>query len=454
MKSIGVYSMLLVIVAGLLIVGTVVGQLSSVLSISNIGNISYNRARAYICGNYNSTYYYAKNNATGNYELISSSASQTISFALSKLTSGRTWQENVTLEGNFLIDTTITLSQGYVLLDCRQATLTSTASIIFDVHSAKVTFLGGYWIGASSGVSLTAIRFYGAGVTNCLVDGIDAKNFDGGSTDPGVIYCAGGTSYLIIQNCVIHDCPIINFGIDLQGSGYHKVINCTVYNCRSGIFVSNGCVSCEILNSEFYGNGNPDVYLDGGSSVGNNLVHDNKFHKGSTGSGGAVNIKSQNNKIYNNQFYNFPTNAAVPFSIYSQYSNAHADNNEIYNNTFTDCYYTFWIGGNPTSQQPEVGNKIYNNTFTRCTYAILLNFQSSTAISDTWIYYNTFISCTAFLAVQGSTNVSNTVVAYNDFSQSPVSDKSFETSYTNTMVYGNINLADYNVPSPLPIPPP
>ena len=71
----------------------------------------------YECGNYNSTHYYAKNTITGNYELLSTDASSTISYALSKLTLGRTWQEALTLRGDFVIDSTIVLNQGNVLVD-------------------------------------------------------------------------------------------------------------------------------------------------------------------------------------------------------------------------------------------------------------------------------------------------------------------------------------------------
>jgi hypothetical protein len=125
----------------------------------------------------------------------------------------------------------------------------------------------------------------------------------------------------------------------------------------------------------------------------------------------------------------------------------------------TYCYFNLSvllaraIGGNPNAQEPQLRNKIHDNTFTSCTYAILLNFQSSTATNDTWIYYNKFISCTNSCSVLGSSNAANTVIAYNDFSQSPVNNKNFETAYTNTMVYGNTGLAGFNVPSPLPIPP-
>lgn len=425
------------------------------ISISNSGNISYVRVRSYICGNYNSTHYYAQNNVTGLYELISTDATQTITYALSKLTSGRTWQETILLKGNFSIGTTIAMSQSNVLLDCRQATLTSTARVLLDLYPASnVTVLGGTWIGGSGCV--TAIRFAGTGTMNCVVDGADIYNFAGNLE--GVVFAAYGSNHNTIQNCKIHDNTgnwAINFGADF---GYNKVINCTVYNSRAGLFICPASGYNQIIGCEFYGNVGHFIYNDGGSTgVGHNIVTGCKFHD-STQTGAGFQIKTPWNSVYNNTFYNFATVPA--FSIYSELTNYYANDNEIYNNTFTNMHVAFWIGHGDIVHSPTNRNKIHDNVFINVTKCIALNPSgldngpSTQHVDDTWIYYNKFVSCGDIFPTtncDGVTLIVNTVIAYNNFGGT-VTNLSIET-YNNTMVYGNIGMADFNVPSPLPIPP-
>lgn len=429
-------------------------QSTSVLIRSN-GTIVTTSPLRYICGNYNSTHYYAQNIATGQYERISTNAAQTISYALGKLTLGRTGQETVLLKGDFLIGTTITLNQGNVLLDCRQATLTlTTSTILFDISDGShYTVLGGHCIGPNTG-SATALE-----ITNCanvLVDGIDIEGFTGNFN--GIILGGYGASGMTIQNCTLHDnagsggITIVN-----TGYGYTKIINCSIGNPAQGIFIGAHCPSNQILGCEFYGWNvafGHAIYLDGSGSTdeGNNIVSGNIFHDGVNGAG--LHIKCHNNSIHDNIFYNFSNTNTVPFSIYSQYSPSTANDNDIFNNTLTDCIYGMWVGNNPATY-PTLRNKIHDNTFNRVTKCIMLNpWDGSTkTVEGTWIYYNTFRSCSNIFPLSESPAnlIKNTVVAYNDFGGT-VTDLSIE-SYVNTMVYGNVGMADFNVPSPLPIPP-
>lgn len=421
------------------------GQQQSSVSISSSGTISLKRS--YICGNYNSTHYYAQNNVTGNYELISTDATQTISYALSKLTSGRTWQETVLLNGTFSIGATITLSQANVLLDCRQATVTSTAAYPLQVRST-VTILGGHWIGQ---VANSAIQFGGSSATNCIVDGIDAQNFR--------LELAYASSHITIQNCYFHDTSN-NYFLEIVSVSHDNVVkNCHFHNgAVAGVFVSTQAPYNQFIGCEFDNLHNHAIYLDGGSgSVGSNIVTGCSFHDQYAQAG--LHIKCQNNKIYNNTFYNFT--GSVGLSIYSEYSPSYANDNEIYNNTFTDMVDAFWIGHDPANY-PTLRNKIHDNTFTRVTNCIRLNPWSGAinTVEDTWIYYNHFYTCANPFPTSGSSAsyIKNTVIAYNTFDTTvPNSEVVGLKSYVNTLIYGNTPwMADYPIPlpSPLPIPPP
>lgn len=454
-KRIRILTLTLVICFALLSFG--MGQQQTSISISCSVTISFKRS--YVCGNYNSTHYYAQNNATGTYELISTDASQTISYALSKLTPGRTWQETIVIKGNWTIGTTITMSQANVLLDCRQATLTSTTSILLQVQTSGVTILGGHWIGQAAGISMSAIRFVTRSATYCTVDGINAENFTGVSGNmPGAIWGAYDSSHITIQNCLVHDNGAYNYNIDFGNLGYNSIINCHLYNSGAAVFISDGCPYNQILGCEFYGwhsTGGHAIYLDGsGTSIGHNSVSGCTFHDPLGGAG--VQIKCQNNSIYNNTFYNFPNVAdgAVGLSIYSQYSPSYANDNDIYNNSFTNMVYAIWIG-HDAQAYPTLRNKIHDNTFSNITDCILLNPWSAVNwTNDTWIYYNKFVACTNIIPVttfSPPNYVANTVVAYNVFDRI-VTGLAFETQYQNTMVYGNTGLADFNVPPVKTIP--
>lgn len=187
--------------------------------------------------------------------------------------------------------------------------------------------------------------------------------------------------------------------------------------------------------------------------MGHNIVTRCKFHDQLHGAG--FNMKTSWNRVYNNTFYNFNTPGAPAFSICSELANYYANDNEIYNNTFTDMWDALWVGHDP-AWYPTLRNKIYDKTFTRVPNCIRLNPWSGAinTVEDTWIYYTKFTSCgNIFPTTQSDpTLIVNTVIAYNDFGGT-VTNLSIET-YINTMVYGNIGMAVFNVPSPLPIPPP
>jgi hypothetical protein len=423
--------------------------------------------RGYICGNYNSTHYYAQNNSTGEYELISTDAVQTINYALSKLTPGRTWQETILLKGDFSIGRTVTLNQGKALLDCRQATLTLTVStiLISVTGGGGYTFLGGHFIGPNTG-STNNIAFRFVNCFNCLIDGANIEGFPG--NNGGILVIGYGTSEMVVQNCNFHD-NTNSQSINLLNAGYNKVINCIFANPSQGIFVKDHCSHNQITGCEFYGwhqgGYGHAIYLDGNdgsdanTNEGYNVVSGCTFHDPLAYA--AFQVKCHHNSFYNNTLYNF-NSASVGFAIWSEYTSCTSNDNEIYNNTLRDMVAGINIGHGNNCKSPTDRTKIHDNVFTQVTKCIQLNpvgydnGPSTSHVDDTWIYHNTFYSCggNPFPATDsdGSTLIVNTVIAYNTFSQT-VTGLSVE-SYKNTMVYGNIGMADFNVPYPLPIPPP
>jgi hypothetical protein len=440
------------------------GQPQSSVSISNSGTISL--IRSYVCGNYNSTHYYAQNNVTGNYELISTDATQTISYALSKLTPGRTWQETVLLKGNFLIKATITLSQANAKLDFSQANITlSTAIVAFDVRGNNNAFYGGAYnpftdtgthsVWDAGRTESTAIETWNSGT---IIDGFE---FSGFTSSGGIVVPAYGSKYCIVQNCWFHDSSGA-FGIVIVGSGgggYHQVLYNKIGVTGTGIMGNGGAPHNTIIGNEIYAtalSGDHPIYMDDGgldpSLSGYNEIAFNKFHDYSSGAG--CHIKCQFNSIRDNEFYSVSAAAAVGLSIYSEGSSSWANDNEIYNNTFTNMVEGIWLGHNP-ADNPTLRNKIHDNIFTSVTNCIRLNPWDGAinTVEDTWVYYNNFTSCTNIFPASGNsaTLIKNTVIAYNKFS--PVVTNLWVESCVNTMVYGNSGMADFNVPSPLPIPP-
>jgi hypothetical protein len=423
------------------------------VNISSQGHISF--GGAYVCGNYNSTHYYAQNDRTGQIELTSVDAVQTINYALGKLP-GRTSQETIFLRGQFSINSTITLSQGNVILDCKDSTLTLTANTtLFKINGGKnYTFVSGHWVGPNTGSS-TALSTMNC--ANILVDGTDIQGFVGNLG--GIIVVGYATSNFTAQNCFAHGNTRSGIFDLVNTAGHNKIINCTMDDIGNGIFISAHNPSNQILRCVFsYWNvsGGHAIYMDGSGSTdeGNNTVSDCIFHDGINGAG--LQIKCANNSIHGNIFYNFISHSAIPFSIYSQYSPSTANSNDIYNNTFTNCFYGIKIGHSP-AEYPTVQNKIHNNNFVNVNNCILLNPWSgaTNTVEDTWIYYNTFRGCTTVFPISGSplSLIINTVVAYNDFGGN-ITELSVLQQYVNSMVYGNIGMPDYNVPSSLPVPPP
>jgi hypothetical protein len=402
----------------ILLVSSVSAAVSVTLTIMSTGTISttqYNYTITSISGIYTAT------NSAGQTVASGSNAATVITITLSLMTSG----QKVAFVGNFTINSGITISKSGITLDFGTSELSfSSVSIGITVSGSHVSLLNGHLIGGTYAIA-------GNGATYLLIQGCDIYGQSG----------ASGAGAVIFNNACV------NCQID----------SCVLHDSNQPVYFSPNSVNNVVSNTEFYGftaqGSGHGIYFDGGSSAAGHIeVYGCVFHDPATG-GNAMVIKSSYNKIHDNQFYNF-AGASMPFSIYT-YTGSTALGNEIYNNeftTFSSSNGVFWTGNQDVSGIVS-GTKIHSNSFTNCSVAFYFNHDSPSGNTvDTWIYYNTFTSCTTIFKIS-ATNVYNTVVAYNTFSSS-VTNKAFETSYTNTMVYGNEGLADYNVPSPLPILPP
>jgi hypothetical protein len=361
--------------------------------------------------------------------------------------------------GTFSLASTVTVNVNTLTLDARGATLNSTASIALDVTSSGVTILGGHWVGPNTGTA-QAIRFMYA--QNCVLRGADIEAFP---SYFGAVSVAFNSGLATIENCWVHDNGAGTPCINISGNtGHNQVLNCKLGNSGMGVMVNSGGVQYDqILGCEFYGwetgSGTQchGIYLDGqgGSDEGHNIISGCSFHDPHDGAG--IVVKCQSNCIRDNTFYNFPTNAAVGISLYSQYSSCTANDNEIYGNTFTDMYYGIWIGQDASfTLSPTLRNRYHDNVFTRVTICFgFLSNGPACVTSDTDIYYNTFSQCTTGITCLWTSTpyVTNTTIAYNNFGGAAVTQVVL-TSCTNTMVYGNTGLADFNVPAVQRIPPP
>ena len=459
MQRMGVGAIIAVASICIAITALVSGLNSTSLSISCSGSV---RANAPFTVTGVNGVYTGKNDITGQ-TTSGSDAAAVIPTVFGWMSSG----QSVELIGNFTWASALTLSKS-ITMNCKQATITLAVNTNypFTISSARVTILGGNWIGSIDG---TWMLFQGVGSSYSVVDGADFRNFG--------IYESYGSlpTNLAIQNCTFHNRSAggtVTQCIGLTGSNT-VIKNCRfLHNAWIGIFIEYTSYNNQILNCEFTDESiSHFMYISGanGGQGGGNIITGCWFHDqpGTSDVPGAIQIKCANNKIYGNTFERYGVSAngdpnVAVFSIYSQWTGTTANNNEIYNNTFTNISTVFWIGHGSDSVSPTVGNKIHDNTFTNVSTCVLLNPDSGAVapVQATWVYYNDFINCAHPFDPSSapSTLIKDTVIAYNNFSATvPNADVTALKSYVNTLIYGNTPwLADYPVPLPpnLPIPPP
>lgn len=105
---------------------------------------------AYIVGQYNSTYYYAKNSTNGNYDWLSSNATSVANHVFAAL-SGTNWQ-TINLQGNFVLNgTLLPNSWTKIVLDGTVTLVDNTdLNILEATGKTHITITGGTWVGAAA----------------------------------------------------------------------------------------------------------------------------------------------------------------------------------------------------------------------------------------------------------------------------------------------------------------
>jgi parallel beta-helix repeat protein len=360
--------------------------------------------------------------------------------------------QSLALVGNDLVLTnTVAMNKG-LTYNLTQATITVTGSFnVFAIGGGNgYIFSGGHIIGPNS--SSAGIVFRCVNCSSVAIAGTMIEKFTGTDLGGAVVFGYGSTK-MKLTNVTFNSYG--KGGVTLVNEGNNEITYCKFSDVSNGIFAGD-CGHNKILHNEFenwHVSMGHAIYIDGsGANTGYNEIAHNDFHNGANGA--ALHIKCEENDIYDNDFRDMGS-GAVAFSIYSEHSGYAANNNKIHDNRFNNCYFGFWIGHNADAE-PTVGNKIYSNIFTNITKCIMPSpFEGGiNYVDDTWIYYNTFINCGQVFWSSGTNNlIRNTVVAYNDFSQSQPSLLVLK-GYVNSMVYGNTGLDDYNVPTTPPIPPP
>jgi parallel beta-helix repeat protein len=373
---------------------------------------------------------YTTKNAAGAELYSGSNPNTAISTAVNAATAGN----RITVTGSFPVTGAISLNKG-LYFDLTQATVSiATGNLFYVTGGNGYTFHGG-------SVSSGTYPFYMVNCQNVLIE-------DASIT--GSVIIGYGSSGMKVENNNINGNG--NDAIGLYNSGYNEITGNTIHNTFNGIF-AGACPHNLITYNDYsawHVSGGHANYFDGASGSGFNEFAYNTFHDASNGA--AFHLKCKNNNIHHNTFIGLPI-GAPPFSIYSEHPGYEANNNDIHHNTFTNCYWGFNLGTSTTGGEVCVGNKIHDNYLSGVQRVFTIAFGSSLYqnVEDTWFYYNTLSGCgQVFYASATNSKVVDTVVAYNDFSGSTPSASVLQ-GYANSMVYGNIGLADYNVPSPLPI---
>jgi len=455
MSSVRIRFIALILLCCILTSSYAVGQYISSVVINNYGTINNGGslgAQFTVTGA--SGVYTGTENISPYRTTSGSNAATVISTVIGWMSSG----QSADFIGDFTISSTVSVSKN-VNLNFTQATVTGTTAIFMSITS-NVAIIGGHWTGSGTNPKI----WWTSGSGESIIDGIDATNFK-------LEFTSSCNQHITVRNCYFHDPTDITYYLAINNNGYNTLQNCTFANLpvgTGGMYIAEWCPLNLIENCVFDNMGYHSIYLNGyeaagsGTAIGTNIVRGCTFKNFKNSNMAGIHVKCPYNKIYNNTFEDFtPGWGPVAISCYSDYPAANANDNEIYNNSFSNMW-TAIIMGQGISEASQSRNKIYSNTFTNISSqqgCISLNYGAATYETvDTWIYYNTFVSCpTPFPRSDGSYSlIKNTVIAYNTFDTSvPSNEVTFLHGCNNTMIYGNgSQLADYNVPSPLPIPPP
>lgn len=390
------------------------GQLQSTLSISNSGTIKY--YRSYVCGNYNSTHYYAQNNVTGVYERISSDATSIISYALNSLSAGRTWKEQVVLDGNFSLNTRIYIPS-YTILRI-QGTLTTSST------STPLIIAGG-----SSGAHIHFIEIHGGSVKlpsgtiwsaiwlyctdDALIEGVDAR----GCTAVRLEVCnrinVTQCNLTAIESgaCVLLDTSNDIFLLNNRISG-------TPGKKVQTILTQGDPVGCKRVTIQ--GNDITQWGDDGGchgayigiAATSDITIIDNDFHDAQPNSGNAIRFDGSNGYIARNKFRNLLSSANCAF-IGTALTTSIVSNVTVTNNTVQNVLQGFLVYAYHNNVS---GISILANTISGCIEdGVTLYGESGSYVEKCTIADNVIYNCTSH-GILLSTETSDNTVTRNHVS--------------------------------------
>jgi hypothetical protein len=397
--------------------------------------------------------YYGKENVESYRSTNSSSAETCIESVHGWFSAGSTCE----FIGDFTIDDTVDISTN-CSLDFTQATVTGDVSdgYVFSI-TASLWINGGNFTGNYYN---SGFRWIG-GVGNNTVSNVEFVNFKLILTQ----YCG---DQFVLRDSYLHDATDLSYYGAINNDGNNTFQNVTVYNTANnigGFYVAEWCENNMFRNCTFDDMGYHSIYLSSynteGASLGGHEVVDCTFKNFKNNNMAGIHLKCNATNIHNCLFTNFTDSWNNPaISIYADFDYSNCDDNRIHNCTFQDMWEPIRIGSS-LANVPMHNNKFYNCTFRDIgadvgvfTFGYGSVPEATQNITDTWIYLCNFINCAntfdSYSYDRGI--VQDTVIACNNFSTA-ISQTEIDllTNWTNTMIYNNTGLDDYNVPEVLPV---
>ncbi len=305
-------------------------------------------------------------------------------------------------------------------------TYTITQTITVSKNNAQLIFQAGAKLVAANGLNAQVIQ---VSSDNILIQN---PEIDGNSANQAL-----GNYY-------------VN-GIQMTGTN-SRVDGANIYNCRRfGLYVGGG-YNNGITNSVLTGNGWNGITLgSGGGETGLYAINNEVSHSGDVG----ISAYAVGSLIQNNYVHDIDGSLGAVNSHWGIASEGGYGYNKITGNTIANTNYGI-------SAAPGTGpsNTITNNTITNAAEgAIQIHTNSNTINGNTisnwnmvgiWVMNdagsytttNNQIQSNQFSGTQTAifidSGTSNTIIAYNNFSQDISSSKIFDKGGVNTQIYGNI----------------
>jgi len=338
MKTQKLARIIIILIASSVLVGVLIGKVvfSAYIQDATQGYITQPLQEAsYIIGEYNSTYYYARNHtgygtsANKGYEMLGDNASQIINWALGNLTTSRTWQEKVLLKGNFSTDSTILPSEYTIIELIGNVTLASGANCDllrnknYGVGDDYITITGGFWDGNKAG------QTYGNGFNFSHTDHLYLRYVDVDNVKNTSLYLASS------NGCWISDSRFV--GADEHSIHWYIVADSWIERCSAGNSIKCGFLyqwgSGIHMNDMYFGGActeySAQVYLwNWKNSFMSNTLIDSSGRAGLVIAGTGDGHRSYNNKFSNTQ---------VSRPLNSGYDAIRLEG-DTQNNTFSNVY--------------------------------------------------------------------------------------------------------------------